>query len=114
MKRPKNACDRNTSSSWSTSTVFQLPQIAEELEVTGRGSGHARADYVIWRSGQDRTDGKNPLVVVECKSDNVTIRPADCGQSDNYTRLTGALLRDAQPPRDPFLARAPRPDAEIA
>ncbi len=69
---------------------FQLPQIAEELEVTGRGSGHARADYVIWRSAQDKAEGKNPLVVVECKSDNVTIRPADYGQGDNYARLTGA------------------------
>jgi type I restriction enzyme M protein len=29
-------------------------------------------------------------VVVECKSDNVTIRPADYGQGDNYARLSGA------------------------
>ena len=69
---------------------FRLAQIAEEMEVTGRGSGHARADFVIWRSTQDKTDGKNPLVVVECKSDNVTIRPADYGQGDNYARLSGA------------------------
>lgn len=69
---------------------FKLDQISEELEVTGRGSGHARADYVIWRSKQDKADGKNPLVVVECKSDNVTIRPADYSQGDNYARLTGA------------------------
>ena len=41
---------------------FRLAQIAEEMEVTGRGSGHARADYVIWRSMQDRADGKNPLL----------------------------------------------------
>jgi hypothetical protein len=39
---------------------FSLSQIAEELEVTGRGSGHARSDYVIWRSAQDKTDGKKP------------------------------------------------------
>jgi type I restriction enzyme M protein len=69
---------------------FRLDQIAEEMEVTGRGSGHARADFVIWRSAQDKTDGKNPLVVVECKSDNITIQPADYGQGDNYARLAGA------------------------
>ena len=69
---------------------FKLDQIAEEMEVTGRGSGHPRADFVIWRSTQDKADGKNRLVVVECKSDNVTIRPADYGQGDNYARLSGA------------------------
>jgi len=30
------------------------------------------------------------LIVVECKSDNVTIKPNDYGQGDNYSRLTGA------------------------
>ena len=27
---------------------YAIGQIAEEEEVTGRGSGHARADFVIW------------------------------------------------------------------
>ncbi|SRR6266487_2344202 len=56
---------------------FSLEQMAEELEVTGRGSGHARADFVIWRNTQDKADKKNPLIIVECKSDNVTIKPDD-------------------------------------
>jgi len=29
---------------------FQLEQMGEEIEVTGRGSGRTRADFVIWRS----------------------------------------------------------------
>ena len=37
---------------------FRLDQIAEEMEVTGRGSGHARADFVIWRSPQDKTTAR--------------------------------------------------------
>ena len=69
---------------------YAIDQIAEEEEVTGRGSGHARADFVIWRSSQDRSDKKNPLIIVECKADNVTITPDDYGQGDNYARLTGA------------------------
>lgn len=69
---------------------FQPGQIAEEEELTGRGSGHARADFVIWRTAQDRADGKSPLIIVECKSDNVTIQAADYGQGDNYARLTNA------------------------
>src|SRR3990167_1159193 len=59
---------------------FVLDQISEEEEVTGRGSGHARADFVIWRTAKDRADSRNPLIVVECKSDNVTIQVADYGQ----------------------------------
>src|SRR4051812_15584616 len=60
--------------------LFSLDQMDEELEVTGRGSGHARADFVIWRTIKDKVDQKNPLIIVECKSDNVTIRPDDYGQ----------------------------------
>lgn len=69
---------------------FALDQMDEELNVTGRGSGHARADFVIWRTVQDKADSKNPLIIVECKSDNVTIKADDYGQGDNYSRLCGA------------------------
>ena len=69
---------------------YRLEQIAEEIEVTGRGSGKARADFVIWRSAQDKAEHKSPLIIVECKSDNVTIRPEDYAQGDNYARLTNA------------------------
>ncbi len=71
---------------------YTVDQIGEELEVTGRGSGHARADFVVWRTTQDKVDGKNPLIIVECKADNVTIKPADYGQGDNYARLTNAAF----------------------
>lgn len=69
---------------------FTLDQMDEELEVTGRGSGHARADFVIWRSFEDKANHKNPLIIIECKSDNVSISVKDYGQGDNYARLTGA------------------------
>lgn len=69
---------------------FTLAQMGEEVEVTGRGAGHARADFVIWRTLEDKLEDHNPLIVVECKSDNVTIRSEDYGQGDNYARLTGA------------------------
>ena len=69
---------------------YTLDQIAEEEEVTGRGAGQARADFVIWRAAQEKQDSKPPLIVVECKSDNVTIKAADYGQGDNYARLTNA------------------------
>lgn len=69
---------------------FALNQIAEEIELTGRGSAKARADYVIWRTHQDRLDNKSPLIIVECKSDNVTIQAKDYEQGDNYARIANA------------------------
>lgn len=69
---------------------FGFDQIAEELEVTGRGSAQARADFVIWRTPDDKAQEKSPLIVVECKADNVTIDPAVYAQGENYARLTNA------------------------
>jgi type I restriction enzyme M protein len=62
---------------------FGLGQVDEEREVIGRGSGHARADFVIWRTAKDKSEFLNPPIIVECKSDNVTIKPDDYGQGDN-------------------------------
>ena len=69
---------------------FAHEQIAEEMEVTGRGSAQARADFVIWRTPQDKTAEKSPLIVAECKADNVTIDRAVYAQGENYARLTNA------------------------
>jgi type I restriction enzyme M protein len=70
--------------------VFSLDQIAEELDLTGRGSASARADFVIWRTTKDKADDNAPFIIVECKSDNVTIKPQDYGQGENYARICGA------------------------
>lgn len=69
---------------------FVIEQIAEEETVAGRGAGRARADFVIWRTIQDKEDRKAPLIVVECKSDNITIKSQDYAQGDNYARLSDA------------------------
>lgn len=69
---------------------FALDQIAEEMDLTGRGSASARADFVLWRTAQDKADDNAPFIIVECKSDNVTIKPHDYGQGENYARICGA------------------------
>jgi type I restriction enzyme M protein len=69
---------------------YSIDQVAEEESVTGRGSAQARADFLIWRTVQDRTDDRPALVVVECKSDNVTISSKDYFQGNNYARREGA------------------------
>ncbi|RZB31349.1 MAG: type I restriction enzyme M protein [Desulfobacteraceae bacterium Eth-SRB2] len=69
---------------------FSLDQIGEEVPVTGRGSAQARADFLIWRTDKDRVDNRPAMIVVECKSDNVTISSKDYCQGDNYARREGA------------------------
>lgn len=69
---------------------YSSDQIGEEVTVTGRGAGQARADFVIWRTSQDKKDNRTPLIIVECKSDNVTIRPNDYYQGDHYARMVNA------------------------
>lgn len=69
---------------------FALDQIAEEMVMTGRGSASSRADFVIWRTAQDKADNNAPFIIVECKSDNVTIKPQDYDQGENYARICGA------------------------
>ena len=69
---------------------FSLDQIGEEKTVTGRGSAQARADFLIWRTVKDRADNRPAMIVVECKSDNVTISSKDYFQGDNYARREGA------------------------
>ena len=60
------------------------------MPVTGRGSAQARADFLIWRTVKDRVDNRPAMIVVECKSDNVTISSMDYCQGDNYARREGA------------------------
>lgn len=69
---------------------YSLEQIDEELSITGRGAGKARADFIIWKTAEDKTKAKTPLIVVECKSDNVTISNKDYSQGENYARITNA------------------------
>jgi type I restriction enzyme M protein len=68
---------------------FALEQMGEELEVQ-RGRQSAEADIVIWRTAKDKADAKPPLIVGECKADNVTISPNDYGQGESYARIVDA------------------------
>lgn len=69
---------------------YSPEQMGEELDLTGRGSAQARADLVIWRNPTDKHKGNTPLLVVEYKSDNITISPADYAQGEMYARLCEA------------------------
>ena len=71
---------------------YNLNQMAQELKVTNsqRGTGRASADIVIWKTVEDKEDDKLAAIVIECKSDNVTIQPADYYQGLNYATWVSA------------------------
>ena len=69
---------------------FELDQIGEEMVVTERGSGSARADFLIWRSVVHKMERSKPIIVVECKSDNIQIDAATYAQGANYAQYCQA------------------------
>lgn len=69
---------------------FAIDQMDEEIAVVERGSSKARADLLVWRSPSDKADGKKPLIVVECKADNVTIDAGTYTQGGNYAQYVQA------------------------
>ena len=71
---------------------YSLNQMAQELSLTNssRGTGRARADIVIWKSEQAKNNDEHAAIVIECKSDNVTIQPEDYYQGLNYATWAGA------------------------
>ncbi len=71
---------------------YSLDQMTQELKLTSssRGTGSARADIVIWATSQDKNDEKSPVIVIECKAQNITIKEEDYFQGQNYAYFSGA------------------------
>ena len=71
---------------------FALDQMAQEVTVNNsqRGQGRASADILIWKSAQDKADDNSPIIVVECKAENITVREEDYFQGMNYASWAGA------------------------
>lgn len=69
---------------------YKPEQISEEESVIGRGSGAARADFLIWRTPEAKQKQEHALIVVECKADNVTISLKDYEQGANYAQYEHA------------------------
>lgn len=73
---------------------YDLNQMGQEITVANghRGQGKARADIVIWRSQSDKLASKSPLIVIECKAENVTIHEEDYYQGYNYAAWQGLIF----------------------
>lgn len=71
---------------------FSHDQMGQEISVSNssRGQGRARADIVVWKSKADKEKLNSPVIVVECKAENITIREEDCFQGLNYASWVNA------------------------
>jgi type I restriction enzyme M protein len=71
---------------------YAVDQMEQELRMNSskRGQDMARADIVVWRSGEDRREGKSPLLVVECKAQQVRVQEEDYYQGYDYALRAGA------------------------
>ena len=70
---------------------YAYEQMDQERK-TLHGHHSPRADIVIWQSAADKQANKTPVIVVECKSDNVIIIETDYWQGESYTRAVGCEL----------------------
>jgi type I restriction enzyme M protein len=68
---------------------YSFDQMDQERR-TRHGRTSPKADIIVWQSPAAKADGRAPTIVVECKSDNVTIVPDDYEQGDSYARATEA------------------------
>lgn len=71
---------------------FQLDQMQQEVTVAEgnqRGTGRASADIVIWKS-KEEVEKVAPIIVVECKADNINISEGDYFQGSHYARYVKA------------------------
>lgn len=71
---------------------FSLDQMMQELTVVEgnqRGTGRASADIVIWKE-KSEVKKRAPIIVVECKAENISIISDDYWQGFHYARYTNA------------------------
>lgn len=71
---------------------FDINQMEQEVTVSNsqRGQGRAQADIVVWKSAKDKAEENSPVIVVECKAENITVREEDYFQGMNYASWAGA------------------------
>lgn len=67
---------------------FSLAQMDQERR-TAHGRKAPRADIVVCKDTEALSDNRDYAIVVECKSDSVTIDPDDYDQGESYARAVG-------------------------
>lgn len=71
---------------------FNINQIEQDVKIkeNKRNSIIAKADIVVWCSFEERKNKSTPLIVVECKAEQVTIKAEDYFKGTEFARLSNA------------------------
>lgn len=71
---------------------FNINQLERDVKIkdTKKNNILAIADIVVWRSFEERKNKSTPLIVVECKADQVTIKAEDYFKGTEFARLSNA------------------------
>ena len=77
---------------------YVLDQMDQERR-TMHGHKSPRADIVIWETREAKAAKKTPVLVIECKAENVDINIKDYYQGESYTRAVGCEFFIAHNPR---------------
>ena len=67
---------------------YTLPQMDQERR-TQYGRKSPRADIVLWETPEAKAANKTPVLVIECKAENVNINIKDYYQGESYARAMG-------------------------
>ena len=67
---------------------YELSQMDQERR-TMHGHKSPRADIVIWETPKAKAANRTPVLVIECKAENVNINIKDFYQGESYTRAAG-------------------------
>jgi len=71
---------------------FSNEQMAEGLKAIKSKTETAFADIIIWRSKKEKENGNTPLIVVECKAQQVAIRKEDYFKGAAFAAMVGATF----------------------
>jgi len=71
---------------------FNINQIEQDVKLRNGKTNIvlASADIVVWCSNEERKNKSIPLIVVECKAEQITIKAEDYFKGSEFARLTNA------------------------
>ena len=67
---------------------YELSRMDQERR-TMHGRRSPRADIVIWETPEAKAKNRTPVLVIECKAENVNVNIKDFYQGESYTRAAG-------------------------
>lgn len=69
---------------------FSLEQISQDYSYNDITERWASADILVWKNVKDKKSNNKPLIVIECKAEQITIKKEDYYRGTQYAKDIGA------------------------